>query len=127
MSRSPDRVLSFSLPVPPSANRYWRVFGGRVVMSKEARTYKAAAKVLAYSQGARPLTGDVRVTVHWYRARKSGDCDNRLKVVSDSLEGIAYTNDRQIADLRIVRHDTERGTPRIDVTVQPVETPSLPT
>lgn len=118
-----SRVLSFTLPVPPSANRYWRNWRGRTVISAEAKTFKAAAKVLAHKQGARPLAGDVRVTVQWFRARKSGDVDNRAKVVLDALQGIAYADDAQVADFRIIRHDTDRGRARIDVVVQPLEPP----
>jgi len=119
-------VLSFSLPVPPSANRYWRTWRGRTVISTEAKGYKAAAKLLAHQQGARPITGDVKLTITWFRARKSGDVDNRVKVLADCLQGIAYHDDKQIAELHIRRHDTDSRHPRIDVVVQPLPAPDAP-
>ena len=116
-------VLSFSLPVPPSSNRYWRIVGAKgrtfLARSKEAMAWLAIAKLLAQKQGATVLTGDLRVTVTWYRARKSGDVDNRAKVLLDALQGICYANDGQVKTFTITREDTDRGHPRLDVVVQP--------
>ena len=33
-------TLHFDLPYPPSVNHYWRQFRGRMVISKEGRTFR---------------------------------------------------------------------------------------
>lgn len=114
--------LRFILPVPPSANAYWRSVRGRVVLSREARAYKAGLKAALEARGWRfphRLTGDVALTLTWYRAIRAGDTGNRIKVVEDALQGIAYANDSQVAELHAVRVDGERP-PRIEVRVAEV-------
>ena len=74
-------------PLPPSANVYWRVWRGRVVVSDEARAYKTTLAMLAKCDGAKPLTGPVAVTVRVFRERK-GDRDNRLKVLLAKKTGV---------------------------------------
>lgn len=82
----------------------WRVFRGHSVLSEEGRTYKAKAGWLAKAAGAKPVEHDVAVVVTLHpRANKNGsaskvviDLDNSLKVACDALQGVAYTNDKQI-------------------------------
>lgn len=60
--------------------------------------------------------GDVVVVLQWWRAAKRGDLDGRIKVVLDALQGVAYTNDKQVAGLTMARgEDPER--PRLEVEV----------
>lgn len=109
--------MKITLEVPPSANRWWRNVGGRVVLSKDARLYKQAAALSALAQGVRtPLTGPVALSIAWYRARKSGDLDKRLGVLLDALQGVAYLNDGQIVELHATRHD-DPSHPRVEVTL----------
>ena len=42
--------VSFTLPYPPSANRYWRSYRGRVVKSEEARRYSELKFLAAAGQ-----------------------------------------------------------------------------
>lgn len=99
------------LPYPPSANRYWRHFRGRTVRSSEADKYRGAVSFYARSAGlTERLTGAVRVcaTLHPKRTKKGEasktrlDLDNCVKVLLDALQGIAFENDRQVEDLRIL-------------------------
>ena len=111
--------MTITLPVPPSANVYWRLFRGRNVVSAEARAYKNDAAWLARAAGmAEPLTGDVALTVRWYRERKAGDLSNRLKILEDALQGVAYVNDSQIVRIVAERYDDKRN-PRVEVEVTP--------
>lgn len=55
--------MTITLPMPVSANRYWRTFRGRMVVSAEAKAYKEQAGWLARAAGAELLTGDVALTV----------------------------------------------------------------
>ena len=109
--------MNLTLPYPPSANRYWRNYRGITVTSEEARAYKCEVAYRARSAGVEPLAGDVVLTLHIYRPRRAGDLDNRIKLLVDSLNGIAYTDDSQIVEIHAFRHD-DRARPRVEVAVE---------
>ena len=114
-----------TLPEPPSANRWWRNFRGRMVTSPEARAYKHAAALLALKQGfTEPLEGPVSLTVRWFRARKSGDLDKRVGILLDALQGVCYTSDAQIVELHAHRSDATPKDPRVEVTIRAALTPT---
>ena len=109
------------LPLPPSANVYWRNFRGRTVVSAAARAYKAGVWLQAQHAGFTPFAGPVAVYVHVYRARKAGDLDNfGTKVLGDALNGIAYQDDSQIAEWHLWRHD-DKANPRVEVEIRRLE------
>lgn len=107
------------LPYPPSTNRYWRSFRGRMVRSKDALEYKDVVQELAQDAGLEMRVGCVRVDMllhpalpkDWEKRQKKDrewllsvrriDLDNALKVAIDALQGIAFENDRQITSLTI--------------------------
>jgi len=109
------------LPYPPSANRYWRVPRplGYPILSREAREYKHNAGLDARSQGAQVLEGPIAVTVDVYRPRRAGDLDNRIKVVLDTLNGVAWRDDDQITELHMRRFD-DKAKPRLEVVILPI-------
>jgi Holliday junction resolvase RusA-like endonuclease len=109
----PNRVM-LSLPVPPSANRWWRRSGARMHISPEAREYKEM--VALKCAGVTPLEGEVRVLIRWYRAQKSGDLDKRIGVLLDALQGTAYANDKDVAAIHAERHE-DKDNPRVEVVV----------
>lgn len=116
-------AVRLTLPEPPSANRWWRKWKNRMVLSTEARDYKAfvlvkAVASLGFHRSAFPLfrPQPVAVTITWDRKRKSGDLDKRLGVLLDSLQGIAYQNDSQIVKLVATR--TDHGTGTVEVLVE---------
>lgn len=110
-------AVKLVLPYPPSANRYWRIWGGRVVRSSEARSYKIICQSIATVSRHPKIAGDVAVTVvlHPKKTKKGEasktriDLDNALKVVIDAMQGVAYANDSQV--VRIV---AEIGCPLTD-------------
>jgi Holliday junction resolvase RusA-like endonuclease len=108
--------VSFHLPEPPSANRWWRRAGTRIHLSPEARAYKQQAAILARNARVPKVAGPVRIEIIWTRSRKSGDLDKRLGVVLDALQGVCYTNDAQITHLIAERRDG--GEPGLHVTVR---------
>ena len=117
------------LPVPPSANRYWRRAGTRLYVSEEGVAYRAAvAKLL---RGSRVLAGDVAVHAVWYRARRAGDVDNRGKVLLDALNGIAWTDDSRIrkdpGEIMVPDDGQERCVIRIKPYERRHPQPALPT
>lgn len=91
----------------------------------EATEYQRLAANTARAAGVRliPKSTKVKLSVLWYRERKAGDLDNRLKVMVDALEGVAFDNDSQIAQIEARYDDTEPGNPRMVVEVVPLEAP----
>lgn len=105
-----------SFPIPPSANRYWRHYRGRTVVSDAAKQYKQTLAMLARCDGVTMLSGPVAVTLRVYRARRSGDLDNFAKVTLDAMAGTFYRNDAQVTELHMYLGD-DRHQPRIEVEV----------
>lgn len=107
-------MMTLILPMPPSANSCWRQWQGRTLVSAGYRNFKktVALKCLRI----RPLDGALSVTLNIYRDRKTGDIDNRIKPVFDALNGIAWTDDKQIVELHVFRWD-DKFNPRVEVTV----------
>lgn len=97
-------TIEMNLPYPISANRYWRRAGHKIIASAEANKYKTAVRRQAYFDGVKALVCDVAVEITLRPKRnKDGsasgtvlDLDNALKVTLDSLQGVAYINDKQI-------------------------------
>lgn len=95
------------LPYPISANRYFRNMNGRMVTSKEASAYKKEAAQLAMIERCKPLQGQVSVSLYLHpklttkgKASETRlDLDNCVKVALDSMNGIAYADDKQITRL----------------------------
>lgn len=120
-----DGGIRLELHEPPSANRWWRHVGARVVLSREARAYQAGVSALLTAHRVRAIEGPVSVSVVWYRGRRSGDLDKRLGVLLDALQGTAYLNDSQVTDLHAARLDRP-GQPGVVVTVVPRPVPAPP-
>ncbi len=96
-----------TLPLCPSANRYWRTYRGRAVKSPEARNYRAIVAVLAKNARMARIEAPapIAVSVTWERRERRGDLDNRLKVLLDALQGVAYDDDKQITELHAYLRD----------------------
>ncbi len=108
--------MQIRLPYPPSINSYYvqrrRLKCGRCgglvkvppsYLSKGAREFRSQVGFILDDQvslGASELA--VRVDLH--APRDAGDLDNRIKSLLDACEHAQlFDNDRQVADLRIVR------------------------
>ena len=121
-------TVKITLPEPPSANRYWRHVGARVLLSREARQYRkdVGARILTTfgTRGVQRFMKPgvrVAVTLKWYRGRKSGDLDNRIKQLLDSLRGIIFADDSQVIELHCFRYD-DKDFPRVELTVSQAST-----
>jgi Holliday junction resolvase RusA-like endonuclease len=120
-------MIALSLPLPPLGNHR---NGVRIVRGKprffptlETKAFHRTVALAAKQMGAKPLPAPVVVTVTVYRARAAGDIDGYLKVLLDSLEGVAYENDSAIHALSCELVDGDR-VPRVEVRVARLETPS---
>lgn len=96
--------MKVTFPYPPSANRYWRIFRGRAVHSKEATDYKSAIKAMVDCQPTDQSVA-IDIVLHPKQNKDGSECktiidlDNCLKVTLDALQGLAYSNDRQVRKL----------------------------
>ena len=113
-----DGALVLTLPVPGSANRLSRTGKGRVYKPKAEREYQSAA---GWAMASCPkLDGDVDVAVIWYRAKRQGDVDNRLKPLLDALKDVAFGDDAAVARLSIERIDSPDVRPCMVVAIRRV-------
>lgn len=111
--------MKLILPLPPSANRYYRNVRGRTLLSKEAREYRDACALAAAGQWrGGPISDPVRIEAHVYMTLR-GDLMNREKQLLDALEGTAIVDDSQVWDMRMIRH-LDRKNPRVEITIQPL-------
>lgn len=102
---------SLLLPMPPSANRYWRHVAGMVYVSQEAREYRDLVKWISAGADVKLRTCNVGLSVTVYRVHKRGDIDNYLKVLLDALQGVMYDDDKRIKEVsvKIVDAKPEKG------------------
>lgn len=69
--------------------------------------------------GCRPLDGPVRVEIRAYCRRLDTDVDNIAKLVLDACNGIAWQDDRQVAELHVwVERRAER--PRTELVIEQI-------
>jgi crossover junction endodeoxyribonuclease RusA len=113
--------MKFTVPYPPSVNRYWgKMRSGRVYLTKEAKDFKDKVKHKYRSaKYDNPTKALVSVKCMIYRPRKIGDIDNIMKALLDSLKGIAYEDDKQIVVLHAERFD-DKSNPRVEVWVDEI-------
>lgn len=114
--RRDEPVTKLILPFPPSANRYWRHDRGITHRSQEAVSYIEDVGKLCMADGLAPLTGNVCLSVDFYRPAKRGDLDNMLKILVDSLRGYAYVDDKQIVEIHAGRYE-DKDDPRAVVVI----------
>lgn len=101
---------NLTLPLPPSANRIWKHWGGKTVIAPEYSRFKSAVRTLATLHGVcDPLEGPVSVAIAYHpKARKKEtekplrrlDVDGPIKATLDSFIGIAYLDDYQVVSIR---------------------------
>ena len=113
-------LIKLTLPLPPSSNKYWRhvaMPNGRsaTLISKEARIYKRQVALLVNSSVL--IQSNIAITVRIFRAQRSGDLDNKLKVLFDSLQGVIYANDSQIVEIHAFRYE-DKLEPRVEVEIR---------
>ncbi|MCL2640328.1 MAG: RusA family crossover junction endodeoxyribonuclease [Phycisphaerales bacterium] len=113
-------MLTASLPFPPSVNRLWRKWRGRMVLSPEGRNYRTAVCARLAGNGPRkpPSGGRIALCMDAFPPdRRKRDLDNNIKSVADALQDAAvFNNDEQI-DLLLARRRGLFPGGRIDVRV----------
>jgi len=83
----------------PSVNHYFKSDRtGRKWVTKEAKEFKE--RVRESARHFKKIDGDIYLSFTWYAKKKGrGDLDNKFKCVLDSLNGIAYNDDKQVVRL----------------------------
>jgi len=102
--RKNENTITLTLPWPPSVNKYWRTFQGRMIISAEGRSYrKAVADQVLIQRGAKHFACKLRVNIEAYRPdNRRRDLDNLLKAVLDGCTHAGvWEDDSNIVDLRI--------------------------
>ena len=112
------QTIGLTLDYPPSSNRYWRkTRTGRVYVSEEAISYRD--DVLIKTLKIKPMKGELSLSAKFYRPRKSGDLDNRLKILIDAMQGRCFENDSQIVEIHAFRFD-DKISPRVEVEIREI-------
>lgn len=118
----PPEPLRFVLPLPPSANDYWVIGWHRrkpcLVLSDEARAYKTAIALKGRVERRVPMSGPVELRLVVHFADKRSDLSNRIKVLEDALQGVAYVDDKQVNRL-VAERGREAFPPSVEVEVRP--------
>jgi len=112
--------IRLSLPLPPSANRHWRHYRGRTVLSDEAETFREQVAWLVADQCVPALLPTtrwkLRATVYLSDWRR--DIDNCAKELVDSLALPLGLNDRYLLECSLVRGDNDKANPRVEVQIE---------
>ena len=99
-------MITITLPWPPSVNHYWRTWRGRMLISRQGRTYREDVRALVAGAGFRNPPPGTRIGLcmdAFPPDRRRRDLDNLQKGVLDSLEHAGvYADDSQI-DLLVTR------------------------
>lgn len=112
-------VIYFTVPGEPLSKERPR-WGARHTYTPK-RTAAAEVRVVdafefAYPLGE-PLSGELRVRLDFYKGnRRRTDIDNLQKLVLDALNGVAYVDDWQVAELTSTRA-YDKAHPRTEVTI----------
>lgn len=106
-------------PIPKGRPRN---YGGRSVTPQRTRDAEQAIRDAVAPLTLVPFDEPVRFSAVFYcRTARRTDLDNLLKLVSDALNGIAYTDDHLIHSLRGRLHRKAIGeTPRTEVRIAPL-------
>ena len=110
--------ITLTMPWPPSVNKYWRTFQGRMIISAEGRSYrKAVADQVLIQRGTKHYAGKLRVQIEAFRPdNRRRDLDNLLKAVLDGCTHAGvWEDDSNIVDLRIYWADTVGGMLKVKV------------
>jgi len=109
---------TITLPYPPSVNHMYVHTARGVYMSDTGKAFKwEALAQVPFDTPRFALELQLAVVINIYRPRKSGDIDNRVKIVLDSMNDRLWVDDSQICELHIYRHD-DKHNPRIELEVR---------
>ena len=111
--------MQLLLPYPPSANKYWRHVGAKVLISREGRAFRADVSRV---EVPKRMVGRLSVTLEVHPPdRRRRDLDNVCKSTLDALQYAgAYIDDSQIDRLLVIRRQCCDGG-KLVVTLEEME------
>ena len=135
-------IYFLTIPGEPAGKARARVTRSGVTYTpKETKNYETLVKELFFiTYGSPMITGEIRASITAYfglnksdynksglnknglrklsgetRPTKKPDLDNIAKLILDSLNGVAYTDDSQVVSLTIEKRYAEK--PRVELTI----------
>jgi Holliday junction resolvase RusA-like endonuclease len=103
-------------PASKANSRRLVTIGGRARFIKSQKALDYVASLREQVRPMQPLlTGDIRMTAHVYYASRRPDLD--VSLILDALQGIAYTNDRQVKEQHL-HHHLDRDNPRAVISLE---------
>ena len=103
--------MRFIIPYPPSVNRMWRTYRGRILLSKEGRAYYDECTLGVASQRGGTMRGPVKVRL-WVSPpdRRRRDLDNVLKPIMDlGTKAKIWDDDSQLVEIHATKEDPIKG------------------
>ncbi|MGC2374256.1 MAG: RusA family crossover junction endodeoxyribonuclease [Solirubrobacteraceae bacterium] len=90
-------IVKLVIPGSPIPLQRSRTSSGRHYLPARSKTYRLVVQAM-WMQAGRPSLGDApfAVSMRFYGARANADLDNLIKAILDALNGLAYTDDRQL-------------------------------
>lgn len=117
-------MIEIELPWPPSLNRYYRTFRGRILIAADGRAYRTAVArhVALQCIGREPLADRLAVEIALAPPdRRRRDLDNTLKALLDACTHAGlWRDDELIDDLRIVRGPVRQNAGAVAMRVREV-------
>ena len=109
--------VTLELPLPPSANTYWKHSRNGVYVSPQAMEFRD--KVAIATIGYDMLSGELRVTAHCYICDTRRDLDNGIKQLLDALQGRIFEDDNAVVEIHMYRHKAAtRKVSKVIVTIE---------
>jgi crossover junction endodeoxyribonuclease RusA len=114
-------LYAFTVPGPPVGKERPRLGKGRVYTPSRTKAYEQRVQAYALQAQVKPIKGPVKMEIHcYYPDARRRDIDNTSKAAMDALNGIAYADDSQVAELLTTKR-IDRGDPRIEIRLAPQE------
>lgn len=97
-------ILSVTIPGAPVSWARTATYQGRRLTPKAQRAYqqRVGYAALAARPAGWPLDARYSIGVVVSRDRRKADWDNAVKTLCDALNGIAWTDDSQVDEARVV-------------------------
>ena len=100
---------------------------GKFILSRKYRGGKRDLEIFllaeARKQGARPVGPNLPVRLVgqlWWPDRRKRDMTLFVKGLHDAMEGVAYDDDKQIADYHYLLMGLDAAKPRLELTVEQI-------
>jgi Holliday junction resolvase RusA-like endonuclease len=103
---------TFTLPIPPSANRLWRNVGGRTIKSREYREWEDVAGMTLRLARPRPTPSPAGVHIRITGGKgfnRNRDADNAIKATLDLLRHGGVLGGDSVMTLHDVRCSYAEG------------------